>query len=375
MSSIELEGLSRRFGDTTAVDGVDLSIADGEFLVLLGPSGCGKSTLLRMIAGLIPATGGTIRIDGQDVTDVPSRKRDLAMVFQNYALYPHLTVARNLAFPLRLRRLGSAEVAARVASIAERLEIAHLLDRRPKELSGGQRQRVAVGRAMVREPRAFLMDEPLSNLDATLRSATRHELVELHRALGSTFVYVTHDQVEAMTMATRIVVLRDGRVQQIGTPEQIYREPANTFVAGFIGSPPMNLVEVPLDDDGASVRVHIGDHAFPLWPGQTPPMRVTLGIRPDHLTLAEGGPGSSELRIPGLVTTAERLGHETLLHAETAVGALVSRAPADCPLVAGDPVVLSARVEHLHFFSPDSGGRLRWVSDSLPRGADLAHSS
>jgi multiple sugar transport system ATP-binding protein len=238
MTSIDLDEIRRHFGPTVALDGVSLDIADGEFLVLLGPSGCGKSTLLRIIAGLLEPTSGRVIVDGTDVTALPPGARDIAMVFQSYALYPHLSVEKNLAFGLRVRHRPKDEIAAKVRAVADQLRLGGLLTRRPRELSGGQRQRVALGRAMVRDPLAFLMDEPLSNLDAQLRTATRLELAELHRRLRTTFIYVTHDQVEAMTMATRIAILNDGHLEQLGTPADVYDEPASAFVASFIGSPP-----------------------------------------------------------------------------------------------------------------------------------------
>ncbi|MBM4686307.1 ATP-binding cassette domain-containing protein [Rhodococcus hoagii] len=281
--SIRIESLGRTFGGVTAVDDISMEIRDGDFLVLLGPSGCGKTTLLRMIAGLLEPTSGRIVLDGEDITSAPARKRDVAMVFQNYALYPHLSVARNLGFPLRVRKVPKEEAADRVDEVAQQLEIAHLLDRKPKELSGGQRQRVAVGRAIVRNPKAFLMDEPLSNLDAKLRTATRRELTELHRRLGATFVYVTHDQVEAMTMATRIALLNRGAVEQIGTPEEVYDRPASVFVAGFLGSPAMNLLDATVLSIRGTVRAEAPGLRADLWAGTTEDLDVVLGIRPEHL--------------------------------------------------------------------------------------------
>ena len=286
MGTIQLSGVGRSFKSTAAVSDIDLIIEDGGFVVLLGPSGCGKTTLLRMIAGLLEPTAGRIHLDGDDITDLPSKKRDLAMVFQSYALYPHLSVRKNLAFPLKTQRLGAAEIATRVQEVADSLEIGHLLDRKPKELSGGQRQRVAVGRALVRNPKAFLMDEPLSNLDAKLRTQTRHELTALHRRLGATFVYVTHDQVEAMTMATKIVVLNAGRIEQYGTPEQVYDRPESVFVAGFLGSPAMNLVDARIVTIDGSIAVTADGIAGGLWPGDVPDLDVVLGVRPEKLTIA-----------------------------------------------------------------------------------------
>ena len=270
---------------------ITLTIEDGDFLVLLGPSGCGKTTLLRMIAGLLEPTTGRIVLDGADITEQPSKKRDLAMVFQSYALYPHLSVRRNLAFPLRVRRLAREEIDRRVTAVAESREIGHLLDRKPKELSGGQRQRVAVGRALVRDPRAFLMDEPLSNLDAKLRTQTRQELTALHRRLRATFVYVTHDQIEAMTMATRIAVLNAGRIEQCGTPEEVYDRPESVFVAGFLGSPAMNLVDAQVVGLAGMVSVTSDALTGDLWPGRTEDRDVVLGFRPEHVEIADGARG------------------------------------------------------------------------------------
>jgi multiple sugar transport system ATP-binding protein len=293
--------------DVTAVDNVSLEIADGEFLVLVGPSGCGKSTLLRLIAGLETVTEGRVFIGDADVTDVRPQDRDLAMVFQNYALYPHMTVAANLAFGLRLRKLPKEERSRRVAEVADKLGLAELLERKPSELSGGQRQRVAMGRAIVREPKAFLMDEPLSNLDAKLRVSMRAELARLHERLGVTTVYVTHDQVEAMTLGQRVAVLRDGVLQQVDTPQRLFHEPANLFVAAFIGSPSMNLVEA--DVVGGSVR--FAGYELPLAPGMhVEAQRVIVGIRPsDFKDGASCDPRLPRLRVRA--TVVEDLGSES----------------------------------------------------------------
>ncbi|WP_411732984.1 ABC transporter ATP-binding protein [Paeniglutamicibacter sp.] len=368
MGSINIERVSRRFGSTVAVDDVSLTVDDGDFLVLLGPSGCGKSTLLRMLAGLLPTTEGRFLVDGLDVSHQHARHRDLAMVFQSYALYPHLSVANNLAFPLRARRMAKSAIREQVARVAEVLDIGHLLDRKPKELSGGQRQRVAVGRALVREPKAFLMDEPLSNLDAKLRTATRHELVDLHHRLGATFVYVTHDQVEAMTMATKIAVLNGGRLEQVGTPLDVYAKPASVFVAGFLGSPPMNLSNVSLTSEHGIVRA-IGDGiAANLWAGATPPIDAVLGLRPEHLLIDGAGPVQLDL----LVETVERLGHENLLFCTFGEErqSVVLRTPADAAIVEGQALRAGAAIEHLHLFDRASGRRLEWQPDSELATAD-----
>ena len=281
MAEISIESLTKEYaGGVVAVDDVTFRVEDGEFMVLVGPSGCGKSTLLRMLAGLEEVTKGSISIGGRDVTDLAPRDRDIAMVFQSYALYPHMTVRQNLGYGLRVRRTPKAEIAARIEEVAHMLRLDDLLDRRPAALSGGQRQRVAMGRAIAREPAAFLMDEPLSNLDAKLRVNMRAQLADLHARLGTTTVYVTHDQVEAMTLGQRVAVMRDGHLQQVASPQTLYRRPANLFVAAFIGSPAMNLVEAQLDD-GAVV---FGGYRIPMAPGRQPVGRrdkVVLGIRPE----------------------------------------------------------------------------------------------
>ena len=368
MSRIQIEGLTRRFGAVTAVDHVDLDVPDGDFLVLLGPSGCGKSTLLRMLAGLTPPSEGRILLDGRDITTTPPRDRDLAMVFQSYALYPHLTVARNIGFPLRTRHRPRAEIAERVEAVTRVLGLGELLHRRPRELSGGQRQRVALARALVRNPGAFLLDEPLSNLDATLRTATRAELTELHRRLGSTFVHVTHDQVEAMTMATRIAVLNGGRLEQVGTPAQVYDEPASVFVAGFLGSPTMGLVPARLENVDGALHVRAADLDIPLGvhdpgdPGRDAGRDVVLGIRAEHLTLldpaAPDRPGEARLR--GTVRLVENLGSEEVAHCLVGDARLPVRGPRPLGLAAGDAVTLTTAAERIHLFDPTGGRRLVW---------------
>jgi multiple sugar transport system ATP-binding protein len=310
MSRIELETVTKIYPNgVTAVDEVALEIVDGEFMVLVGPSGCGKSTLLRMIAGLEDVTIGSISIGDRDVTEMPPQKRDIAMVFQDYALYPHMSVRDNLAYGLKLKRMPKAEWQRRVTEVAKTLGLEELLDRKPAKLSGGQRQRVAMGRAIVREPQAFLMDEPLSNLDAKLRVSMRAELAKLHDRLGVTTVYVTHDQVEAMTLGQRVAVLRGGLLQQVDTPQDLFHRPANLFVAAFIGSPSMNLLDAKLDG-GA---VHFAGYSVPLADGGTPagaPSNVTLGIRPTDFEHA----ASAEPHLPRITVTpdvVEELGSET----------------------------------------------------------------
>ena len=375
MGRIEIVGVGRRFKGAVAVENVSLTAEDGDFLVLLGPSGCGKTTLLRMLAGLLEPTAGSIVLDGVDITDQPAKKRDLAMVFQSYALYPHLSVFDNLAFPLRVRRIGKDAIAARVNEVASILEIGHLLDRKPKALSGGQRQRVAVGRALVRSPKAFLMDEPLSNLDAKLRTATRHELVALHRELGATFVYVTHDQVEAMTMATRIALLNRGALEQVGTPEEVYDRPASVFVAGFLGSPPMNLFDAGLSSTAGRIVVETADFTADLWAGNIEPRDVVLGVRPENLSLATSDIVTGGLRVNATIETVEKLGHEEILYTRTGTSTVVVRTPRGRHHAVGDSVVLSAPAERLHLFDRASGLRLEWVPDAPARRHEPALSA
>ena len=370
MGRIRIENLSRKFADVTAVDNIDIDVRDGDFLVLLGPSGCGKTTLLRMLAGLLEPTSGRILLDDEDITTAPARRRDVAMVFQNYALYPHLSVAKNLGFPLKVKKIDKASAVARVEEVAQQLEIAHLLEHKPKELSGGQRQRVAVGRAIVRNPKAFLMDEPLSNLDAKLRTATRRELTDLHRRLGATFVYVTHDQVEAMTMATRIALLNHGRLEQLGTPEDVYDRPASVFVAGFLGSPAMNLVDAKAFSTDGQVRISAEGIEASLWSGETDSRDVVLGIRPEHLTPIHPGTDSgTSARITVDVTSVENLGSEQVAYCLVGSTTICVRAPRPIALHEGRPAVLSAELRHLHLFDRSSGRRLEWLD--IPATLDL----
>jgi multiple sugar transport system ATP-binding protein len=310
-TSIELKQIKKAYGDVAVIHGVDLTIDPGEFTVFVGPSGCGKSTLLRMIAGLEPITGGDLLIDGQRMNDVPAARRGIAMVFQSYALYPHMNVYQNLAFGLETAKMPKAEIELRVQRAAEILKIEPLLKRKPKQLSGGQRQRVAIGRAIVREPKIFLFDEPLSNLDAELRVAMRVEIAKLHNDLGNTMIYVTHDQVEAMTMADKIVVLRSGIIEQAGAPLELYNNPRNLFVAGFIGSPKMNFLNASVE--GTSLKASGTEIAL----GRDVSGARTLGIRPEHITLTEGsGVKFADVR----VDLVENLGGQTVLYATTSDG-------------------------------------------------------
>jgi multiple sugar transport system ATP-binding protein len=360
MASVNYVSATRVFskGAAPAVDALDLDIQDGEFMVLVGPSGSGKTTALRMLAGLEPIDAGRVEIGNQDVSDVPPKDRDIAMVFQNYALYPQKTVAENMGFALKMRRVPKADRDRRVREAARLLDLDdQLLDRKPKQLSGGQRQRVAMGRAIVREPKVFLMDEPLSNLDAKLRVQTRSQIAELQRRLGVTTVYVTHDQVEAMTMGNRVAVLRDGQLQQCATPRQLYDNPVNQFVAGFIGSPAMNLQTVPLTDGGAQ----LGGAILPL-PAATRAAakqaglsELVLGIRPEHMHLADG---SGELR--GEVLLVEELGADAPLHVRLAGGGdpVVARTEGRKPPAQGQPVTFNVQTEDVFAFHPETGARL-----------------
>jgi multiple sugar transport system ATP-binding protein len=326
MGSISLKNVSKVFGEATIIPSIDLDISEGEFVVFVGPSGCGKSTLLRLIAGLEDVSGGHIIIDGADVTEKAPAERGLAMVFQSYALYPHMSVRNNIAFPLKMAKLDKAAIDKKVNDAANILNLTDYLERRPGQLSGGQRQRVAIGRAIVREPSAFLFDEPLSNLDAALRGTMRLEISELHHTLKTTMIYVTHDQVEAMTMADKIVVLNKGRIEQVGSPLDLYRSPANLFVAGFIGSPRMNLIGGAFAQSKAA---------------------TTAGIRPEHLTLSR----DSGLW-KGSVTVAEHLGSDTFLHLDVeGIGSITARAGGEFQCRHGDQVFLTPDETKLHRFN------------------------
>jgi multiple sugar transport system ATP-binding protein len=359
MTRIAFQDVNKRFGDVIAVRDFNLEIEDGEFLVLLGPSGCGKSTALRLVAGLEEPTSGDIIIGDEIVNDVEAKNRDIAMVFQSYALYPHMTVRRNIEFPLKTRKIPKSERRELVADVARLLGLEGLMDRRPAELSGGQRQRVALGRAIVRRPEAFLMDEPLSNLDAKLRVKTRTELVELHRELGRTFIYVTHDQVEAMTMASRIAIMNEGALQQVGAAQDVYERPANTFVAQFIGSPPMNVVRANVSREGEAMVAQVAGGTIPLPPpvaamAATSGLRELLvGVRPEHLMI-DGGP------VRATVRAVESLGHERHIVCDLSKDDFVIvRQSADIPApAAGATVELTASPDHLHLFDPNTTLRI-----------------
>jgi len=346
MSDVSLKAVRKSYGVLEVVHGVDLDIKAGEFVVFVGPSGCGKSTLLRMIAGLEPISGGEIAIGGRVVNDVPSPQRGIAMVFQSYALYPHMSVFDNMAFGLKLAKTPKAEVEARVREAARILQIEPYLDRMPKALSGGQRQRVAIGRAIVRNPKVFLFDEPLSNLDAALRAQTRVEIAKLHAALDATMIYVTHDQVEAMTLADRIVVLNAGRIEQVGSPLELYRNPVNTFVAGFIASQRMNFLEVKASANGLELpggRVLALNHAGIA-------AVKTLGVRPEHLLLADAGNAD----LSGVLAVVEQFGEYALAYAELPGGETVTLKLDGAPaLEVGQDVHMKLPVEGLHLFDGD----------------------
>ncbi|WP_411831899.1 ABC transporter ATP-binding protein [Pseudoxanthomonas mexicana] len=359
MANVQLDGIRKVYDNgQVAVHGASFGIADGELMVLVGPSGCGKSTLLRMIAGLEEISAGTLSIGGRVVNDVAPKDRDIAMVFQSYALYPHMTVAENLAFGLKLRRHDRATIERRIAAAADTLGLTPMLAKLPKQLSGGQRQRVALGRALVREPSVFLLDEPLSNLDAKLRHSVRTEIARLHRQLGTTMIYVTHDQVEAMTLGQRIVVLKDGQVQQIDTPMALYERPANLFVAGFLGSPAMNVLEGRLlRDDGLKLHLDSGA-SLPLGAAQVPEAwlqrPIAVGVRPEHLQPAADGAAAFQARIEVI----EPVGNEIFVNLDLAGQPLVSRvSPRPLPAL-GQMLPMALDGACLHFFDPGSGQRL-----------------
>ncbi len=352
MATLELRGVQKSYGGNVVVHGIDMAIDKSEFVVIVGPSGCGKSTLLRMVAGLEEITGGEIVIDGRIVNGLEPKDRDIAMVFQNYALYPHMSVFDNMAYGLKIRDLPRAEIDQRVREAARILEIEALLDRRPKQLSGGQRQRVAMGRAIVRHPKVFLFDEPLSNLDAKLRVQMRLQLQKLHRRLGVTSLYVTHDQVEAMTLGHRIIVMNAGRAEQIGSPKDIYGHPATTFVAGFIGAPPMNLMKGRVSADGRSFELG-GPNAIKL-PAPAATMggrEVTFGVRPEHLQLG-GGAFSMHVEM------VESLGADHLIHGRVGEHDLIVRADPDSGCAPGLTAAVGFEPAAVHWFDPTTSQRL-----------------
>ena len=358
MATVTFDNASRIYPgqERAAVDSLDIEIGDGEFLVLVGPSGCGKSTSLRMLAGLEEIDAGRILIGDRDVTDVPPKDRDIAMVFQNYALYPHMSVADNMGFALKIAGRPKAEIRKRVEDAAEILDLSEYLDRKPKALSGGQRQRVAMGRAIVRSPQVFLMDEPLSNLDAKLRVQTRTQIASLQRRLGVTTVYVTHDQTEAMTMGDRVAVLKDGVLQQVDTPRRMYDHPNNLFVAGFIGSPAMNILEVSVVDGG----VQFGGTVYPVERdvlSETELTSVSLGVRPEDLTLSETGEG-----LPVEVNLVEELGADAYIYGSTRLGdtehEIIARVDGRRPPEKGETVHFRPKEGHVHLFDTKTGARM-----------------
>ncbi|MGG6267431.1 ABC transporter ATP-binding protein [Leptolyngbya sp. AN03gr2] len=348
MATVRLDRITRRFSKSAAVEDITFEIPDGEFWVLVGPSGCGKSTILRTIAGLETATSGNLYIGDRLVNQVPARQRDVAMVFQNYALYPHLSVSENIAFGLKMRQAEPKTIQDRVESVARILEISHLLDRKPRQLSGGQQQRVALGRAIARQPQVFLLDEPLSNLDAQLRDGTRTELKQLHQQVGITTIYVTHDQVEAMTLADRIVVLDRGKIQQIGTPQQIYDRPINRMVATFLGSPPMNLIPALLTGS----EVQIGGQSFSIAPN-LPSGQSDLGIRPEHISV-----NAQEPHCIAEVSVIEPLGREVLVRAMLEGRSINLQTDPALNLKLGDRLPLRFDLDRLFVFDSISGDRL-----------------
>jgi multiple sugar transport system ATP-binding protein len=355
--SIRFQNVSKYFGERAVVDNLSLDIDDGEFVVLLGPSGCGKTTSLRMLAGLETVSAGEIFVAGKAVNDVPTQHRDLAMVFQSYALYPHMTIAENIAYPLRVRKVERSERYKQVEEVANSLEISHLLNRKPRQLSGGERQRVALARAIIRKPRAYLMDEPLSNLDARLRVQMRAELKRLQQHLGTTTVYVTHDQAEAMTLAHRVAVLNLGRLQQVDTPLTIYNQPANKFVASFVGSPSMNFVEGRVDVArrvfvNESLELSLSDEQLQRVAGYRD---VTLGVRPEHIEVVYSPQPNA---IAATVYVTELMGSETLVFVSVGRTRLVARAAAEFRAEFEAPVWLTVAMDHAHFFNSKSGLRL-----------------
>jgi multiple sugar transport system ATP-binding protein len=359
MSEVALRSVVKRFDDVEAVRAIDLDISNNEFVVLVGPSGCGKSTTLRMIAGLEEVTSGDIYIGGELVNDLPPKDRDIAMVFQNYALYPHMTAYENMSFGLRLRKFSKQEIRARVENAARILDITELLDRRPKALSGGQRQRVAMGRAIVRNPKVFLFDEPLSNLDAKLRVQMRTEIKRVHQKVKTTTVYVTHDQVEAMTLADRVVVMNHGRIEQVGAPQELYHNPKTRFVAGFIGSPAMNFIPCRLEQNGAGLKVRVSDTiTLPVPESRAPRYRafagrdLVLGLRPEHLTEPRRTERAEATEFAITVDVVEPLGMETMVFFTVNGQEVCARVDPAAARGPGEQMRLAANVEHMHLFDP-----------------------
>src|SRR5690242_17634834 len=359
MSEVALRSVVKRFDEVEAVRAIDLDIPNNEFLVLVGPSGCGKSTTLRMIAGLEEVTSGDIYIDGEVVNDLPPKDRDIAMVFQNYALYPHMTAFENMSFGLRLRKFSKQEIRARVENAARILDITELLDRRPKALSGGQRQRVAMGRAIVRNPKVFLFDEPLSNLDAKLRVQMRTEIKRVHQKVKTTTVYVTHDQVEAMTLADRVVVMNNGRIEQVGAPQDLYHNPKTRFVAGFIGSPAMNFIPCRLEQNGVGLKVRISDTiSLPVPESRAPRYRaaqgrdLVLGLRPEHLTEPRRSEGNGASEFAVTLDVVEPLGMETMVFFAVNGQEICARVDPAAAKGPGEQMRLAANVEHMHLIDP-----------------------
>ncbi len=354
MATVEFRGLTKSYGDAHIVHGIDLKVEDGEFVVLVGPSGCGKSTCLRMLAGLEDISGGEILIDGKVVNEVDARDRDIAMVFQDYALYPHMTVFENIAFSLRYRGVARSDIEARVMDAARILGLVEVLQRKPKQLSGGQRQRVAMGRAIVRKPKVFLFDEPLSNLDAKLRGQMRIEMKRLHRSLGITTVYVTHDQIEAMTLADRVVVMRGGNIEQVGSPDDVYHSPRTQFVGSFIGAPTMNLLQATRN----GARLHVGTNDIAVPAGRDGFGKMVLGIRPEDVTLADGVAPPDCADIVGTVDVVEALGADTLVFATVGSESLVARLRPELRPVPGSAINLRLDMRRAHYFAADSGAAL-----------------
>ncbi|MEM9582985.1 MAG: sn-glycerol-3-phosphate ABC transporter ATP-binding protein UgpC [Pseudomonadota bacterium] len=351
MANLILRDLVKTYDRTEVLHGINLEVQDGEFVVFVGPSGCGKSTTLRLIAGLEEVSAGTIEIGGNVVNNLEPKHRNIAMVFQNYAIYPHMTVRKNIGFGLRSSSASKAEKDARIDEVAALLGMTDLLGRKPDQLSGGQRQRVAIGRAMVRDPAVFLFDEPLSNLDAQLRTQMRLEIKKLHQRVGSTIIFVTHDQVEAMTMADRIVIMKDGHIQQVGTPSEVYHTPANTFVAQFIGAPAMNMLPGEVQQDG-SIQLQAGGRVAASLAAEQG-QKITLGVRPEDLML-----DAPDQFVEGEVAVREPLGHETLIYVTTASGELVAKADGRRPPEVGATVRLGALHENLHVFDAETGSAL-----------------